>query len=103
MPFVKLSQLKNPFPRANPKSRFTAEQIRATLQSLRRNPSVSGSMPSDARLIDSAGSDSGRKYKLTGSVQARGMVYVKTSNQTVMREPCNETCKQHRHDGSTRK
>lgn len=38
-----------------------------------KNPSVSGSMPADARWVQSSGSDSGKKHKLSGMATPFGM------------------------------
>ena len=109
MPFVKISQLKNPYPRAKKPSRFKPQDILSVLSDARRNPSVSGSVPSDVRLREAAGSDSGKKYKLSGMATPVGMAWHKGDNKAVERQACNPLkCKSngeltHWHDFKTAK
>ena len=54
------------------RARFLAG-IRSVYYQSIGNPSVSGSVPADVRMRDAAGSDSHRKYKLSGPATQFGM------------------------------
>lgn len=54
-------------------SKYKPRDIRDALADQRRNPSVSGSMPSENRLRDAAGSDSGKLYRVSGPATQFGM------------------------------
>lgn len=89
MPFVKISRLKDPFPRAKPKSRFADKLIAEVIRQALRNPATSGSVPGDVRLREAAGSDAGKKYKLSGMATPFGLQWNKTERMAVERRACN--------------
>jgi hypothetical protein len=64
--------MDGPFKRRKP-SAFTSKGIQSVLASHRRNPSVSGSVPADARARDAAGSDSNRIRAMSGPSTPFGM------------------------------
>lgn len=70
-----------------------------------RNPATSGSVTSEARLRDAAGSDSGKKYRLSGPGTPVGMRWNKTGNagrgEACERQLCK--CNRHKFDPETAK
>jgi hypothetical protein len=55
--------------------------LREVYQSNMRNPSVSGSVTSEARLRDAVGSDALKNRKLSGPATPFGMTWVKTRQE----------------------
>ena len=80
-------------------SKFKSSEIAQVYNSNKRNPSVSGSVPSDIRNIEAAGSDSVKKFRLSGPGTPFGMTWVKTRNEPAERNLC--TCERHKHDPET--
>lgn len=84
------------------KSQFVSSEIRQVHASHMRNLGNSGSIGYAERMNEAVGSDTRSARKLSGSVQPRGMVYHKTTRQTVQRQPCSDKCSRHKHDERTR-
>lgn len=61
-------------------SKFKTEEIHAVMREHMRNPSVSGSVTSDARMHDAAGSDYHKLRKLTPMATPFGASWVKSRN-----------------------
>lgn len=84
------------------RERRRAKFLRTLPQVMRehmRNPSVSGTMHAQMRLVDGAGSDTRKAYKLSGPATTPFMTWNRAARQMQERKACNpDRCNRHAHD-----